>query len=197
MRIANCPRLAGRAAFATFATFALTVGCGGGTAPMSVGPGTAPEPLTIPADVGMPTMSCGGGVGVVPLQLPCLLGMAPVSEVDCALAGAPSDQKIRFVLPLSIPNGAESSAPVLGQPMPFHADLLPFESRLPPSTLDDGKYTPQSITGTVVLTQLSPADQTLDGWFPHLDFVWSTTDGSTLSCTLDKGRFTAVPGAFL
>jgi hypothetical protein len=98
------------------------------------------------------------------------------------------------MLPLSLPDALGLGKVVLGEPTRFDADLLPFG---PSSTLENGKYAPQRITGSVVFTALSPADATLDGWFPHLDFAWSATDGSTVSCSLDKGRFTAVPGGFL
>jgi hypothetical protein len=174
----------------------LAAGCGAAplATPPAGDPGVAPQSLAIPADVGAPVLSCGGGVGAVSLQLPCLLGMAPVSEVDCGLAGAPTDQRIRFALGASLPDNPSGQQIVLGQATRFDADLLPYG---PSSTLEDGKYKPTKIMGTVVFTKLSPADATFDGWFPHLDFVWSAADGSTVSCALDKGRFTAVPGGYL
>jgi hypothetical protein len=174
----------------------LQAGCDRGplATPHPVDAGVTPKFLAVPADVGPPVLRCDGGLGAVALQLPCLLGKAPESEVDCGLAGAPADQKIRFLLPLSLPDQVGGSGVALGEPARFDADLLPFGAS---STLGDGKYTPRGITGTVVFTELSPADATLDGWFPHLDFVWGAADGSTVTCAVDKGRFTAIPGGFI
>jgi len=42
----------------------------------------------------------------------------------------------------------------------------------------------------------SLTDRTLDGWFTHLNFVFMSGDHA-VSCTLDRGRFTTVPGAYL
>jgi hypothetical protein len=160
-------------------------------------PGTAgaadatSQPVAVPADVGLPVISCGRSTYL--FGFPCKMGVAPVSEVDCALAGW--NYTVRFALPLSLPDTSGGGGVVLGQPTRFVASLLPFQGG--PSGL--GNLTVQSMTGTVVFTTLSWADATLDGWFPHLDVVFEnpTTFPSTESCTLDNGRFTAVPGGFM
>ena len=167
----------------------------GTTSPTTGTAGAAPA-LTVPEDVGPPVLDCADGPGGVLIDLPCQLGMPPVSEVDCGIAGYPNE-KIRFALVPSLPDAVGGGQITLGQPMRFAADLLPFQSE--PYEFFD--LTPQSITGTVVFTKLSLSDATLDGWFPHLDVVWTDTVGngpySTVSCRLEKGRFTAVPGGFL
>jgi hypothetical protein len=187
-----------RVAFAILFASAAAVAAGCDRPPLparsTTDPGVAPQSLAIPASVGAPILNCGGNVGAVRLQLPCLLGMAPVSEVDCGLEGAPTEQKIRFMLPLSLPNSSNGGAPVLGQPMPFEADVLPFGTA---NTLANQSFTLQSMKGTVELTQLSLSNATLDGWFPHLTFAWIDENATTVFCTLDNGRFTAIPGGFL
>jgi hypothetical protein len=157
--------------------------------------GTFPA-LTVPDDVGPPIVACDNDPGALLIDLPCQLGMAPVSEVDCGIAGYP-DTKIRFMLVPSLPDAINGGQIVVGQPMRFAADLLPFQG--PPSEFFN--LAPQSITGTVVFTKLDLTNATLDGWFPRLDFVWTPTGPNgpygTTTCRLDKGRFTAVPGGFL
>ena len=122
--------------------------------------------------------------------------MAPVSEVDCGIAGYPNE-RIRFALVPSLPDAVGGGQIALGQTMRFAADLLPFQSE----PYEFFNLTLQSIAGTVVFTKLSLSDATLDGWFPHLDVVWTDGAGagpcSTVSCRLDNGRFTAVPSGVL
>jgi len=165
-------------------------------APPTGAAGASPV-LEVPEDIGPPVLSCeNSAAGALLIDLPCQMGMAPVSEVDCGLAGYPNE-KIRFALVPSLPDAPAGGQIVLGQPTRFVADLLPFQSQ----PYEFFNLAPQSITGTVVFTKLSLADGTLDGWFPHLDVVLGPTGiggpGPTVSCRLDKGRFTAVPGGFL
>jgi hypothetical protein len=167
---------------------------GAGAAAPKGAAGTSPV-LTIPDDVGPPVLRCADGPGDFLLDLPCQLGMPPVSEVDCGIAGYP-DAKISFMLVPSLPDAGGGGQITIGQPMRFAADLLPFQS----PSYEFFNLAPQSITGTVVFTQLDLNHATLDGWFPRLDVVWTATgvsNFSTVSCRLDNGRFTAVPGGFL
>jgi hypothetical protein len=138
-------------------------------------------------------LNCGGGaLGAIPIQLPCELGFSPVSEVDCTLGGAAAGQKLAFMLGLSFPDANSFGAVPLGAPTRFHPTPLPGGS---PVVI--GHYAISDITGTVAFTELSPSGRTFDGWFPHLAFVLTGSDGSIVSCSLVEGRFTAVPGNYL
>ena len=57
-------------------------------------------------------------------------------------------------------------------------------------------YELTSMDGTVTFTKGTLSDRTLDGWFTHLDLVFTSADQS-VSCSLDQGRFTTVPGNYL
>ncbi|HTA21804.1 MAG TPA: hypothetical protein VK989_21065 [Polyangia bacterium] len=160
--------------------------------------GDPPTSLTIPAFVGPPVLSCDRG-GVVELESPCQLGRAPLFEVDCAY-GPRLDQVIRFELPASIflpvglPVGVDPSeqAVPLGVPLTFDATLLPTFAKLSASGED---FQLTRMNGTLTLTKGSLAARVFDGWFSHLDFVW-TSGGDTMTCTLDDGRFSTIPGAY-
>jgi hypothetical protein len=162
---------------------------GGGTTGAAGAPGTAVTP-TIP-DIHATLLRCDGGLGDVALAMPCLLGMAPVSEVDCALAGDPT-QKISFILPLSLPD-TTNGEPTVGQPTRFRPTFVP----LAPLPRVGGDHVLRDVSGTVVFTSYSLADATFDGSFTHLDVVWASPENSLITCTLDNGRFTAIPGGFL
>ncbi|HVZ71249.1 MAG TPA: hypothetical protein VHJ20_02645 [Polyangia bacterium] len=164
-------------------------GCGGSGLEEPTTSTPPPAAVSIPADVVAPTLACPGA-GSISIELPCQIGQAPVSEVDCELGGAAGGAKIAFVLPSSLPDGA---SPRLGAPTSFHPALLPFGRQ----QLFDGRYYLSDISGTVAFTSLSLAEQKVDGWFPHLAFTLVGTDGAIVSCTLDEGRFTAVPGDYL
>ncbi|HSZ82562.1 MAG TPA: hypothetical protein VLA14_09775 [Polyangia bacterium] len=155
----------------------------------------APLSLTIPAFVVPPVLSCGRGVGAVPLASPCQIGRGPVFEVDCAY-GAALDQVIRFMLApsLFLPGGfpTDGQAPPLGAPLAFDATFVPTFATLP---VNGEVYQLTRMNGTLTLTKGSFGDRTLDGWFTHLDFAW-TAGGDTLTCTLDNGRFSTIPGAY-
>jgi hypothetical protein len=160
--------------------------------PTQTVPPTQTAPV-IPADVAAPVLACGGALGTLALKLPCELGQAPVSEVDCSFGGAAAGQKLAFLLPLSLPEASGGAGLTLGAPTRFHASLLPYGR----PAFSNGRYVVSDVSGTVTFTSFSLADQKLDGWFPHLDVVLTGQDGSVLSCSLDAGRFTAVPGRFL
>jgi hypothetical protein len=158
---------------------------------------TAPDETTLDAaaetssDVHATLINCDNGVGAVGLAMPCLLGMTPVSEVDCALAADPS-QKLRVLLPLSLPETPKGE-PTLGQPTRFHPTFVP----LAPMPSLPGDRVLRSVEGTVVFTSYSLSAGTFDGSFTHLELVWASSQGSPVTCTLDNGRFTGVPGGFL
>jgi hypothetical protein len=182
-----------------FASAGLALGCGGTPlAPPPDGGASAPaaagaaggtsvvaQSLAIPAAVGPPIVTCPNGITFL-IDLPCQMGMTPVSEIDCTYAGWSG--ALRFLLPLSLPDAVDGGRVALGQPTRFAADLLPGDGPMPGLV---------GVTGTVVFTKLSPAEATLDGWFPHLDFGWPAEGDPGATCTLDNGRFTAVPGNFL
>jgi hypothetical protein len=159
----------------------------------------APVALTIPDFVVPPVLSCARGVGSVALESPCQVGRAPTFEVDCAF-GTQLDQVIRFELPASIflpvglPVGVDPSeqAVPLGAPLAFDATLLPTFAKLSASGED---FQLTRMNGTLTLTKGSLTDRVFDGWFSHLDFVW-TAGADTMTCTLDDGRFSTVPGAY-
>jgi hypothetical protein len=148
--------------------------------------------VTIPPDVVAPLLSCGDAVGSIAIQLPCELGQAPVSEVDCTLGGAAAGQKLAFMLAPSLAAGDFGKSVVLGAPTAFHATPLPGGS-----PVVNGRYSISAMLGTVTFAELSFSDQTFDGWFRHLTVMLTGNDGSIVSCSLDKGRFTAVPGNYL
>ena len=151
--------------------------------------------VTIPPDVVAPVLNCGGGaLAAIPIQMPCELGFSPVSEVDCSLGGAAAGQKLKFMLGFSLPDASAHGygAVVLGTPTRFHPMPLPGGS---PVLI--GQYAISDISGTVAFTELSPSVQTFDGWFPHLVMLLTGSDGSIVSCSLEEGRFTAVPGDYL
>ncbi len=158
-----------------------------------------PKALTIPDFVGPPVLSCGRGVGAVALASPCQLGRGPLFEVDCAY-GTQLDQVIRFELPASIflpaglPVGVDPSeqAVPLGAPLTFDATLLPTFATLPANGED---FQLTRMNGALTLTKASFTARDFDGWFSHLDFVW-TAGGDTMTCTLDNGRFSTIPGAY-
>jgi hypothetical protein len=160
--------------------------------PHPVDPVTSQQ-LVIPADVGPPLMRCSDGASY-PLTLPCQLGQSPVFETDCAY-GPGRAQTLTFMLPASLPDAGGSLVigPPLGVAERFHALLVPEPPHVSSNGLD---YTLQSIDGTVTFTQGSLADRAIDGWFTHLDFVY-TSGASSISCAVDKGRFTTVPGGYL
>jgi len=154
-----------------------------------------PEALTIPDFIGPPVLSCGLGIGAVALASPCQIGRGPIFEVDCAF-GAALDQVIRFMLPASIflPGGfatKEQMVP-LGAPLTFDATLVPTFATL---AANGESYQLTRMNGTLTLTKGSFTDRAFDGWFSHLDFVW-TAGGDTMTCTLDNGRFSTIPGAY-
>jgi hypothetical protein len=166
-------------------------GSAGGAAGMAVVP---PGSLVIPEDVVPPVMSCSDGSSYA-LALPCQLGMGPVFETDCGY-GPGGQSVLRFMLPASLPDAGGSlvSGPPLGRSELFRALFVPGPGA--GITSGDLPYALTSMTGTVTFTKGSLADRTLDGWFTHLDFVFTSGD-LTLSCTLDQGRFTTVPGDYL
>ena len=151
--------------------------------PHPVDTGIAPQSLVIPNDVVPPVLSCTDG-STHALTLPCQLGEGPVFETDCSF-GSNSDQILRFLLPQSLPDAGGSliSGPPLGTLERFHANLVPPTPAI-------------SMDGTVTFTKGSLTDRALDGWFTHLDVV-SGSGAGTVSCTLDEGRFTTVPGNYL
>jgi hypothetical protein len=151
--------------------------------PHPVDTGIAPQSLVIPDDVVAPVLSCTDG-STHALNLPCQLGLGPVFETDCSF-GTDGNQIIRFMLPESLPDAGNSlvSGPPLGTPERFHAKFVPPTAAI-------------SMDGTVTFTKGSLTDRTLDGWFTHLDVV-SGSGAGTVSCTLDEGRFTTVPGSYL
>jgi hypothetical protein len=162
--------------------------------PLATPDAAVPHSLVIPADVGTPVMTCSDG-STYTLSLPCELGMSPAFVAECSY-GAGSDQILRFILPGSLPDagGSLASGPPLGTPQRFQARFVP-----PPNAgISSGElqYTLTSMVGTVTFTKGSLTDRTLDGWFQHLDFVF-TSGENEVSCTLDEGRFTTVPGNYL
>ena len=74
----------------------------------------------------------------------------------------------------------------------FDATFVPTFATLP---VNGEVYQLTRMNGTLTLTKGSFGDRTLDGWFTHLDFAW-TAGGDTLTCTLDNGRFSTIPGAY-
>jgi hypothetical protein len=171
----------------------------GGARDASIDSGT-PKSLTLPAFVVPPVLSCARGVGAVALASPCQLGRGPTFEVDCAF-GTQLDQVVRFELPASIflpvglPVGVDPSeqAVPLGAPLTFDATLLPTFAIL---FVNGEDFQLTRMNGTLTLTKGTLADRAFDGWFSHLDFVWTTIGGDTLTCTLDDGRFSTIPGAY-
>lgn len=154
------------------------------------------QALTIPDFVVPPVLSCGRGVGAVPLASPCQVGRGPTFEVDCAYGPQPN-QVIRFMLAISLflNGGVETTAQMvpLGAPLTFDATLLPTFATLAANGED---FQLTRMNGVLTLTKGSFADRVFDGWFSHLDFVWTAGGGDTLSCTLDDGRFSTIPGAY-
>jgi len=160
------------------------------------GDGGTPKALSIPTFVGPPVLSCGLGVGAVALASPCQLGRGPIFEVDCAF-GPQQNQVIRFMLAVSILLNGGGGAPTepmlpLGAPLTFDATLLPTFATLPANGED---FQLTRMNGVLTLTKASFADRIFDGWFSHLDFVW-TAGGEAMTCTLDNGRFSTIPGAY-
>jgi hypothetical protein len=155
----------------------------------------APKALTIPGFVVPPVMSCGLGVGAVALASPCQIGRGPIFEVDCAY-GAQSNQVIRFMMAISLflNGGVETTNQMvpLGVPLTFDATLLPTFATLPANGED---FQLTRMNGALTLTKGSFTGRDFDGWFSHLDFVW-TSAGDTMTCTLDNGRFSTIPGAY-
>jgi hypothetical protein len=157
--------------------------------------GVASKDLTIPAFVVAPVLTCDLGVGAVALVTPCQLGQGPVYEVDCAF-GTAQDEVIRFMLPLSLPpvNGGFSLENIrLGELVAFHGVFVPPLATL---SANGDAFALRSMNGALTLTNGSAADRSFDGWFAHLDFVW-TSSTAAVTCSLDNGRFTTVPGDYL
>lgn len=149
--------------------------------------------LTIPDFVVPPVLTCDLGVGAVALVTPCELGRGPIYETDCAF-GAATDQVIRFMLPVSLSLGGNPSdhEMPLGKVLTFEAVLVPTFATLSRNGVD---FQLQRMNGALTLTKGSLDDRALDGWFSHLDFIW-TAGAQTITCALDNGRFTTIPGPF-
>ncbi|HEX4404063.1 MAG TPA: hypothetical protein VH560_04495 [Polyangia bacterium] len=162
----------------------------------AVDAGSDGDAPAIPDFIGPPVLSCGRGVGVVPLASPCQVGRGPIFEVDCAY-GPQADQVIRFMLAVSLflNGGVETTEPkvTLGAPLIFDATLLPTFAKI----LANGEgFQLTRMNGFLTLTKASFTDRAFDGWFSHLDFVWTAPGGDTLTCTLDDGRFSTIAGAY-
>jgi hypothetical protein len=189
-----------RLAALVFAVLALPVAACGGHALVpggrdGDGDDLVPETLTIPSFVGPPVLDCGLGVGALALETPCQLGQSPVFETDCPF-GTGQNQVVRFMLSASLSamdRGVSLVDLPLGEALTFRATLVP---NIPTLAANGVTFTLGSMKGTLTLTKGSFDDRTLDGWFSHLDFVW-TSPSTTLTCTLDDGRFTTIPGGFL
>ena len=169
---------------------------GAGTTGAAGAPAVVPQSLVIPDDIVAPVMSCSNGFTYA-LNLPCQIGQSPILEVDCSYGtGTNIYQVLRFRLPGILPDASGSlvTGPPLGTPQPFHAQL----AGLPNAVISSGDtdYFLTSMDGTVTFTKGTLTDRTLDGWFTHLDFIFTSGD-HTISCTLDRGRFTTVPGAYV
>ena len=164
---------------------------GAGTTRAAGAPAVVPQSLVIPDDIVAPVMSCSNGFTYA-LNLPCQLGESPVFETDCSF-GKGTNNYVRFGLPQSLPDaGGSFSGPPLGTLQRFQAQLVPPNAVISSGDLD---YYLTSMDGTVTFTKGTLTDRTLDGWFTHLDFIFTSGD-HTISCTLDRGRFTTVPGAY-
>jgi hypothetical protein len=96
---------------------------------------------------------------------------------------------------LSLPSagGGFVSEPTLGTLQPFRGEFVPPYAGIVSGDLE---YQLTSMTGLVTFAKGTLAERTLDGWFTHLDLVF-TSGARTVSCTLDRGRFTTIPGDYL
>ena|SRR5260221_1039269 len=164
---------------------------GAGTTGAAGAMAVVPQALVIPDDVVAPVMGCSNGFTYA-LNLPCQLGESPVFETDCSFDKG-ANNYMRFGLPQSLPDaGGSFSGPPLGTQQRFRAHLVAPNAVISSGALD---YYLTSMDGTVTFTKGVLTDRTLDGWFTHLDFVF-TSGEHTISCSLDRGRFTTVPGAY-
>ena len=162
----------------------------GGISDASAGPPDAPEDLGV-SDRD-PVLGCGGNAGALMLKTPCLLGRSPTFELDCQFDDA---EVLKVLLPFSFPNGLTPLNPnsTTGTGLTwFDADVLPGTSRI----VGGVTYALIQFRGFIAFDNFDLPHQSFTGMFSHADVTWKAEDGTTIVCSFDNGRFSAIPGNF-